>query len=71
MPKVIDELATVFDFDFPDDDIGSLASPSYVDIPNGILKRTSLINYALKHACENNLRVLHTCEPISPKASPK
>lgn len=61
MSKTAQELATIFDFDYPNDDISQLAPPSYLDIPNGILKKPHVIKYQLIHPCENELRVIHTC----------
>lgn len=68
MPTVIDEVANIFEFNFPDDDFVKLAAPSYLDIPKGILKKPSVARYAaMIHPCETATRVVHVCEAFEVK----
>ncbi len=62
MSKPLEELASIFDFDFPNDDISELAPPSYLDLSKGILKKPALVKYATIHPCENGVTFKHVCE---------
>lgn len=70
MPKktttMIEDIAVVFDVDLPNDDISSLAPPSYLDIPNGVLKSPAKLHFAYKHACCNPaVSVQHVCHQMT------